>query len=82
MGMTIEEQIRGLEYLKKCGIFPFSDTRTGIVFDDECIDGAIDTMRKYKKIKEIIEPLKQLSVDEMSAVEYEILEVIEDGNDR
>ena len=34
MGMTIEEQIRGLEYLKKCGIFPFSDTRTGIVFDD------------------------------------------------
>lgn len=53
MGITIDEQIRGLEYLKKCGIFPFSDTRTGIVITDEYVDEAIYTMRKYQKIVEI-----------------------------
>ena len=53
MKMTIEEQIRGLEYLKKCGILPFSDTRRGIVITDEYVDEAIYTMRKYQKIAEI-----------------------------
>lgn len=51
MGMTIDGQIKALEYLKKCGIFPFSDTRTGIVFNEEYIDGAIDTMRKYQQLQ-------------------------------
>lgn len=50
MGMTIEAQIKAFEYFKKCGIFPFSDTRTRIVFIDECINGAIKTMCKYQMI--------------------------------
>ena len=53
MEMTIDEQIKALEYLKKCGIFPFSDTRTGIVITDEYVDGAIATMRKYQEIRKI-----------------------------
>lgn len=79
MGMSIEEQIKGLEYLKKCGIFPFSDTRTGIVFTDECISDAIDTMHKYQKIVSIVslndEEFKQCGLKELKG----ILEVIADG---
>ena len=72
MGMTIDEVISELEILKKN---TFSYMKANRAFTT-----AIDTMFKYKKIEEIIEPLKQLSVDEISAVEYEILEVIEDGD--
>ncbi len=86
MGMTIEAQIKALEYLKKCGIFPFSDTRTGIVFTDECIDGAIDTMRKYQKIKEIIQhwidvdlACESPSFADSGTIE-DIIEVLEDGS--
>ena len=73
--MTIEAQIKALEYLKKCGIFPFSDTRTGIVFDDECIDGAIDTMRKYQRIEQILKDIPYGG----DVTVRRIQEVVEDG---
>ncbi len=79
MGMTIDEQIKALEYLKKCGIFPFSDTRTGIVITDEYVDGAIATMRKYQKIQQILKSLDdgEISYPQMA---YYLREVLEDGN--
>lgn len=54
MSDIIDEQINALKYLKQCGVFPFSDTRTGIIITDECVDSAIDTLHKYQKIKQII----------------------------
>ena len=79
MEMTIEEQIKALEYLKKCGIFPFSDVRTGIVITDEYVDGAINTMRKYQKIQQILKSLDdgEISYPQMA---YYLREVLEDGN--
>ena len=74
MKMTIDEAIRyGVEFQ---AMNKFSKDASPYEFTST----ALDTMFKYKKIEEIIEPLKQLSVDEISAVEYEILEVIEDGD--
>ena len=81
--MTSEEQIKALEYLKKCGIFPFSDTRTGIVITDEYVDGAIDTMRKYQKIEQIVNEYNLQLWNNTSDGAYNfqrIREVIEDGN--
>ena len=79
MEMTVDEQIKALEYLKKCGIFPFSDVRTGIVITDEYVDGAINTMRKYQKIQQILKSLDdgEISYPQMA---YYLREVLEDGN--
>ena len=83
MGMSIDEQIKRLEYLKKCGIFPFADTKTGIFFTDECIDGAIDTMRKYQKIAEIVtnNELEWGNTSVRANALLEVKKVVEDGND-
>ena len=76
MGMTIDGQIKALEYLKKCGIFPFSDTRTGIVFNEEYIDGAIDTMRKYQMMQADYETrLKADLVAMLTEIQLEIEEM-------
>lgn len=91
--MTIDEQIKALEYLKKCGIFPFSDTRTGIVITDEYVDGAINTMRKYQKIEQAIDKVEEYICDvETDTVKAQgmaqaldifeqVLGEVEDGND-
>lgn len=52
MRMTIDEYIKGLEYLKECGVCPFTD-KTGKIYTDEYLDGAIDIMHKYQQIRQI-----------------------------
>lgn len=56
MGMTIDEAIRDLVYLKGCGIFPFNysyvtDAKQPTIATDECITVVVDTMRKYQKFQ-------------------------------
>ena len=72
MGMTIEDCIKELLINKE------DDT---YVLGNETIDFAIDTMRKYQMIVDIVslngEEFKQCGLKELK----EILEVIADGND-
>lgn len=80
MGMTIAEPIQTLEYLRDCGVFPFS-TVDEVLYTVESIDVAIDTMRKYQRIQAIINNAK----DSDGAVKYNwlyerITEVVKDGN--
>ena len=86
MEMIIEGAIRDLIYLKGCGIFPFNyrtDAKQLTIATGECIAVAIDTMRKYQKIKEIMSELNGNfygSYLKDRQVLEKIYEVIEDGN--
>ena len=70
MGMAIDEAIKGVE--KR--ILPIFDNDA----DHKALDMAIDTMRKYQKIAEIVKAWNDNnSFDSM----IQINEVIENGND-
>ena len=80
MGLTIEDIIQGLKetYMICCSVFAYDRKKY--------IDGAIDRLRNYQKIVDIVslndEEFKQCGLKELK----EILEVIadrseEDGND-
>lgn len=87
MGITIDSAIRDLIYLKGCGIFPFNyrtDTKQLTIATDECVVIAIETMRKYQRIQEIINIWSNdTGKDNLSGEYYlrDIREVIKDGND-
>ena len=77
MGITIDNSIHLLEdYLewKK----QFSLDGSGV---DDATNKLLEVAKKYQKIQEIAEPLKGLSIDEMSYVEFRIREIL-DGNDK
>ena len=76
MGMTIAEPIQTLEYLRDSGVFPFS-TANKVIYKEESIDVAIDTMRKYQKIEQILKDIPYGG----DVTVRRIQEVVEDGND-
>ncbi len=77
MGMTIEEAIRRID--EHNYIHQRKEPRA--IYISEALDMAIETMRKYQKIVDIVslngEEFKQCGLKELK----EILEVIADGND-
>lgn len=79
MGMTIDEIIQGIEVIKAQAEWEYP-------LDWQIVlDGAIDTMRKYQKIEEIITDWKSDDgAFEMSELYWlrMISEVVEDGNDK
>ena len=83
--MTIDEVINELTSLKDCGILPISYEKYGKPFvTKKSIEVAIETMRKYQKIEEIITDWKSDGgAFEMSESYWLrlISEVVEDGND-
>lgn len=82
MGMSIDAHIRGLVYLKKCGVLPFSDTRTGIIVTDESLEVAINIMRKYQKIERILKDdtyYEEYGNNAERFIVSAICEVLEDG---
>lgn len=81
MGMTIDEIISVLDDMKVKIDIP----KAAVMQNNKnyALDVAIDTMRKYQKIQEIINNAK----DSDGAVKYnwlyeQIGEVLEDGNDK
>ena len=74
MGMTIAEPIQTLEYLRDSGVFPFQ--YKGVLYTVESIDVAIETMRKYQKIQELMRGWNNFNSYERMC---DIYEVIEDG---
>ena len=69
MGMTIDEDIEMLEYIRQ----DFMGCRQGVALQD-----AINTMRKYQQIEQILHNGFGKGV---YAVFDEIVKVVEDGND-
>ena len=68
MGITIDKTISELEILKK-NTFSYMTA-------NQAFTTAIDTMRKYKKIQEIV-----ANTDNNGLIGRQVREVIEDGND-
>ena len=76
--MTIDEIIDELEESKD---YPASDPAS-----EEALDGAIDIMRKYQKIEQIVDKWNEGIYDDEGLTHTEVMElvsdeVLEDGND-
>lgn len=80
MGMTIDDVILCLKGIKQYGSDTFIKRSQGDW--QNSLDIAIDTMRKYQKIREIAFPLQFCTTDKLDhEAIMKICEVLEDGND-
>lgn len=81
--MTIDEAILDLTALKICGVVPFTKgTISGgnyKVITEECLNMAINTMRKYQKIEHIMKDVAYLDKDEYKVAS--IMEIIKDDKE-
>ena len=73
MGMTIDEIIQELERTKD---YPVSDPAS-----NEALDGAIDIIRKYQKIKELYDYWRSGKCEYTISCMENIGKVLKDGND-
>ena len=77
MGMTIEDTINTFQHIRN---HPKTDEEEVIKFGQELFDTAIDTMRKYQKIVEIVKEWREVGLDYDSCDAMDNIErVIEDG---
>ena len=79
MTMDIDESIKELSKWRKDLNYDRGDYCYGGTATKYSLDVAINIIHKYQKIEQIVKPLKKLAMDEMSNIEREILEVVEDG---
>lgn len=85
MGMTIETSICNLSMydVNECGNAELHTWYKDVDKDmKDSFNVAIDTMRKYQKIREIAFPLQFCTTDKLNhEAIMKICEVLEDGND-
>ena len=83
MGMSIDEAMENLHAIQAYYNDDIQDGYIGFAKeDDESVDVAIDTMRKYQKIEQIAFPLQFCTTDELNhEAIMKICEVLKDGND-
>lgn len=84
MGMTIDKAKQNLHDIQDYYNDDTQDAYIGFDKEDnESVDIAIETMRKYQKIEELIEyhMLKFLPKERMSGFQKDILEVLENEVD-
>ena len=72
MGMSIDKAIRELEILKK-NTFSYMSAHQAFIT-------AIETMRKYQKIEQIVNNYISSAKPYISVIDEDIRKVLEDGN--
>ena len=77
MRMTIDEAIRRID--EHNYVHQHKEPRA--VYITEAFEVAIDTMRKYQKIEQIVKRYEHPDKEETDKFYWDVIEVVEDGND-
>ena len=76
MGMTIEENIQGIQIIKAQAEWDYP------IDWQIVLDGAIETMQKYQQIEQIYQQWNEVNDFSYNQAMQKIGEVVEDGNNR